>query len=102
MYVPPEALQETFESLNLKPFDSKSTKLGMPVSSASERLANNRLLDTLKVSLDVSTIAQFCVASVLLIINHLGLNPININGPSVEPFPVYEPNAEYPAIGAKQ
>jgi hypothetical protein len=100
--VPPLAFNQTPLDLILNPLDKKSSCLLESVVSEKLPFGNNDELATLYVFLAESITIQSSDASVLLINTYRGLNPVKIKAPSVEPFPVYEPIAEYPATGAKQ
>ena len=90
-------------ALTLNPLDKKSIVSPAPdVSSAFDPFALKELTEALYGLRDVSCILHWLVAFEFFHIINLGLNPVYANGPSLEPLPVYEPNAEYPAICAKQ
>jgi hypothetical protein len=80
----------------LNPLDKMSRALNE--LSASDKSARNDGPTTLYVPLDVSNIYQPEFALTLpvafLIMTHLGLNPVNTNGPSEDALELYEPNAE--------
>jgi hypothetical protein len=87
----------------LKPFDKKSIGEAVSYGSAVLPLAIKLFVAVLYGFIEVSKICQGVDAldDDLTRIN-LGLNPVKTKVPSVEAFPVYEPNAEYPATCAKQ
>ena len=78
------------------------SKSAFPVVSALDKSGESSEPTTLYGSLDVSSITQSTDTDEFLISKNLGLNPRYTKGPSLDPLPVYEPKAEYPATGAKQ
>ena len=93
MYVAADVFTPGFVLLTLilNPFERASRTV--MVAPAEVLFANKYSPTTFDGFLEASKIAQFLGPDVDLTITNLGLNPVNINGPSLEPLPVYEPNA---------
>jgi len=74
--------------LNLNPLDKKSNR-GVPLPPSVALVSGYKYKPAaLYVALDVSYTTQLPVVDDIFNNTYLGLNPVNTNGPSAEPFPV--------------
>ena len=101
MYVPLLVLTSLAVARILNPLDVKSIHVCV-VSSAEERFGQSLALTTLYGAMEESLTLQFSIALEDLIKTHLGLKPVYTKGPSVDPLPVYDPNALNPFTAAQQ
>jgi hypothetical protein len=88
MYVPPDALLELSDVLNLKPLDNKSVYAPELDASATDKSGHNLKEDKLYASLAVSNTNQFCADPALFHNIQRGLNPVYTNVPSELPLPM--------------
>jgi hypothetical protein len=102
MYVSPDVLVFPPAPRGLNPLDNKSRLLLVVVASAALEFGNKCKSASLNVFLFESNKFQFDEPLEHFVITKDGLNPVYTNGPSVDPFPVYDPNLLNPSTLWKQ